>query len=1264
MKNLSRNTGWILRAAVLLIMLGVAGVCWGASPQAAAGVDHTVFLHADGTLWAAGSNASGQLGDGSFTGHSEAVQIGSAADWQAVSAGSDHSLALKADGTLWAWGSNASGQLGSVSGVNPVANQNAPLKIGTERTWIAVAAGGASSYALKADGSLWAWGANASGQLGNGNTSRQNVPVPVQNPGSSRYRALSSGSDHVLALQADGSLWAWGANGSGQLGQLAVAGSALLVDNAPHPVPVQVLLAATPTDNDWSALAAGGAHSLALKSDGSLWAWGDNASGQIGVGSASGPVAPARIASGHVWAALAAGSLHSLALTRGGSLFAWGDNTSGQLGFGNAASQNSPLEITAPDGVDNLIGISAGAFHSLALKANGGFVAFGANVSGQFGNASFTGSLVPALVGSAGLGWVESEPGNQFTVARRSNGTLWSWGDNTNGQLGLGNLTVQLNPVLVDTRDNWGAQAAGFSHVAALKADGTLWSWGDNSSGQLGDGSQTPSLFPKQISGTDPSSLPNDWAALAAGDLHTLALKGDGTLWSWGDNSSGQLGYDTSVAPSPDLLPGTLPRQVTVVGSANNNWVAIAAGGSHSLGLQSDGTLWVWGDNSQGQLGDPSLVESSILPSQIVNFLPPVAGFNSSWKAISAGFGHSLALQADGTLWSWGSNFDGQLGDGSTLTVQPLPVPVANDGAPYVALAAGDAHSLARRADGTLWAWGRNLDGQLGIGLTDSVQTAHPTPLQVGLDRDWAHFGVGGSHGIALKAQGTLWAFGSNQNGQLGDGSTLDKNSPSALLEASLLVAPSLDFGARGAGGAAVTLPLTVSNAGNNLLVFSVPSPGGANGNQFSVSAGTCTGFTVAGKQSCQLSVVFTPVASAGPKSAILTLNSNDPVRPVSSVNLSASVVQQFNIITSVTPAGAGSLSPATLQVAPGATPSFTIAAAVGFHVTSVTVNGVPKGALTSLTLAPVNSDQLIAASFALDSHVITLAAGANGSLSGPTAALQTSTPTYSITPATGFHVLDVTVNGVSKGALTTLTLPPISADLTIAASFAINVYHITLSPGLHGGISGPATANFGTTPSYTITPAPGWFISAVSVNGAPRAVTPAGMAVTLPALASDVTVTASFDITTFTLSVTGDPRGSISIAPGGSALIPFGSSQTYILTPSAGYQVVKVLADGVDQGPLPASTFTFNNVTASGHTLKVSFTPDGDLDGNGVVDVADALRALKIAVQLVTATAQDKRHGDVAPFDGAGVPVPDNDIGVGDALGILRKVVGLSSGF
>jgi len=1250
MKNISQYTGWVIPAALLLILTWTGGVSWGATPQVAAGSSHTIFLHSDGTLWGAGQNAFGQLGDGTFADHSAPARIGTASSWTAIAAGLEHNLALRADGTLWAWGLNDFGALGVVNNAGiPIASQGSPVQVGTARNWVAVAAaGGASSYALKADGTLWAWGDNTLGQLGNGNPSgaQVNTPGQVLNPSGIAFVAIASGGGHALALQADGSLWSWGSNNNGELGQ-----GNTLPQTSPA-TPAQVILATATSDNDWSAIAAGDSHSLALKADGTLWSWGSNSNGQLGqpglgAGKGINQPTPTPVGSDRNWSGISAGSLNSLALKRNGTLWSFGDNGHGQLGAGqNALLSISPVQ-TSPNSAD-MVALSGGAFHGIALKSNGAIYAFGDNSSGQFGSGSTTSSTSLVLACRDSLGWVGSDPGAQFTVARRSNGTLWSWGDNFSGQLGDGNTTARLTPVQVGSAANWSSHSAGLSHVVALRSDGTLWSWGDNSFGQLGNGSLNPSLVPIQITST------GDWAAVSAGDSHTLALKADGTLWAWGDNSSGQLGVGSN-------LQGNQPQQVLTPGSTgnfNSNWVAVSAGGSHSVGLQADGSLWVWGDNSLGQLGAAFLAPTSS-PQQLTNhalaLLHP--GFDSSWKAISAGLGHTLGLQANGTLWSWGDNSDGQLGNGDpALAGQPTPVQVLNSlTAPYLSAVAADSHSTALRADGTLWSWGSDLSGQLGNGANP---TPPATPVQeAGLASDWAYLSAAGSHSEALKAAGTLWSWGSNFSGQLGDGSTTNRNAPAPLLEAFASVAPNLDFGARAVSGSAATLPLSIGNPGNTPLSVQLSPITGADAAAFSAALGSCASIPAQG--SCQVQVSFTPSAAAGAKSASLPISFNDPLQPLLQVSLTAQLAQLLTITTSVTPPGAGSVT-GPLQAVPGSSPAYSITANTGFHVTDVQLGGVSQGAASSLTLAAISAGTSINAFFALNPHTVTLVQGANGVIAGPTAVLQNDTPSYSITPSANFHVVDVTVNGVSQGAVTTLTLPAITGDVSIAASFAVSSFAVTLNSGLHGTITGPATVLPGATPSYSITPDLGSFITALTVNGVSQAITPAGMSLTLAPVAGPVTLAATFDVTTFSVSVTGDAKGSIS--PAGSTLVPFGGSQTFSFTPNAGYHVVNVVVDGVSQGALPS--FTFSGITANGHTLKVSFIPDGDLNGDGAVTVADALKALQIAVQLVTASPSELLHGDVAPLDGVGVPLPDSQITVADALGILRKAVGLPSGF
>lgn len=1241
MKNRGRYLGLTLPAALFLIILGMADISRGATPQIAAGADHTIMLRSDGTLWGSGLNVFGQLGDGTSISRNAPVRIGADSNWAAVAAGSEHTLALKADGSLWSWGANQSGQLG----IGSTVGKTQPVRIGIANDWTAVSAGGASSFALKADGTLWAWGRNNIGQLGNGDTADKNVPVQVANMGTSRYVAISTGGEHALALQADGTLWAWGSNQFGQIAQSPA-------DLTAHSTPVQV-----GADSDWSALSAGGLHSMALKADGTLWVWGSNKFGQIAQNPAdlTPHATPVQVGTDRDWVTLSAGELHSVAVKRNGTLWAWGDNTGGQLGDGASTDRNIPMQVTASAGITDIVAVATGAFHSLALKANGELYSWGDNGSGQLGDGTTASSFSPLLVTTDVISWVGIEPGGEFAVARRSNGTLWAWGDNAKGQLGDNTLASHSAPAAVGTAVNWVAAATGWSHSMALQADGTLWAWGENTSGQLGDGTTTNRQVPTRITAT------SNWAAVAAGDFHTLALQADGTLWAWGNNASGQLGDGTTINR-------TLPVQIVTgnPGNFDSHWVAIAAGGSHSLALQADGTLWVWGDNSSGQLGDTAFGTGSNTPQQVISFNPPTLGWNSSWVAIAAGLSHSLALQADGTLWAWGANGSGQLGDGAAVN-RATPVQVQNPGAaPYLAIAAGDSYSVARQADGTLWSWGNNTSGQLGIGVNDPdplQPVPHPTPLRENSGAgDWVAAGSGASHAVALKAAGTLVAWGNNASGQLGDGTTANRSAPPSPQEARIAVTPAtIAFGTVAIGNAPA-LTFTIGNTGVAPLTVTALNLSGADKAMFSVTSGACGStlpFNVAAGGSCTIQATFQPAAPAGVRNATLTIVSSDPNFPGQTVEFTATAVAPFIINTSASPAAGGTISPSgTVFVVPGSSQTFAITPNTGYHVTDVTLNGVSKGAVATLTVPAVAANATVQASFALDTYTVTSSPGANGSITGPATASHGDTPTYTITANTGFHVADVTVNGVSKGAVTSLTLPLLTANATVAASFAVNAYTVTRT-GANGVIAGPATANHGDAPTYTITPNTGYHLVDVTVDGVSKG---AVTSVTLAPLTADATITATFAVNTFIVTRNAGLGGVIT----GPATANYGDAPTYTVTPDTGYHVTDVMVNGVSRGALASVTLpaVTGDVTVAATFAVNVFIPDGDANNDGRVDVADALKALRIAVGLAAPTATELLHGDVAPLDSDGVPAPDARITVADALLILRKVVGVTSGW
>ena len=504
-----------------------------------------------------------------------------------VTAGDSYNLALKSDGTLVAWGMNYQGQCNIPSGLTDI---------------VSISAGVGHNLVLRGDGTVVAWGDNFYGQC--------NVPSGLSN-----VVAITAKYDQSLALRRDGTVIGWGWNDYGQV-------------NVPSDL------------NGVVAIAAGNYHSLALKADGTVVAWGNNSSGQTDVPSGLNGVV-----------AISAGAEHSVALKKDGSVVAWGNNFRGQcdvppglsgvvaiaVGGGHSLAvrtdgtvvawgENFSKECDVPVGLSGVVGISAGSIHSLALKADGTIVAWGGNDTGQ----------CTELTGLSGVTAIAA--GGNYNLALKADRSVVAWG--SFGFFNDFNVPNGLSGVA--------AISVGDAHSLALKLDGTVVAWGNNYYGQC----DTPGF----LSGV---------VAVDGGGFHSLALTGDGTVVAWGRNFSGECNVPNGLSEvvaisaggggfSGDPPPGgpqadhslALKVDGSVVAWGDNSWgqtnvphglsgvVAISAGGYHSLALKVDGTVVAWGNNTWSQCEVPSGLREVV--------------------AIAAGLSHSMALKADGTVIVWG----------------------------------------------------------------------------------------------------------------------------------------------------------------------------------------------------------------------------------------------------------------------------------------------------------------------------------------------------------------------------------------------------------------------------------------------------------------------------------------------------------------------------------------------------------------------------------------------------------------------------------
>jgi alpha-tubulin suppressor-like RCC1 family protein len=651
-----------------------------------------------GETWCWGQNGDQELGLGVVASFSSVGQLPGA--WKSISLGRFSACGIQLDGSLWCWGQDSYGQIpdGMLG-----ANRSAPVKIGGDTDWTHVEVAFFHGCARKQDSTLWCWGDNGVRQY-DPSVPSSGIPRLAR----TNVRSFDADYQHTHAIDNDGSMWFSGEAGDGA-GGIGVSYA------------VSAGFGRIGTQSDWAEVGTQLRRTCATKIDGSMYCFGDGRFGAIGNGAEGAQLSPALVVATGSWMGTPKiGFEHNCAQKSDGVLWCWGAVHRGQLGMQTSSA-------TIPIDMGLVRSFAVGDHHTCIVSSTGVLRCSGSNHAGQIRQPPAT-ALVP--LSKTGV-WAAIDSNDQSTCAIDAGGLLSCWGANTYGNLGVGDTEWRQIPTVL-AGGAWSEIAVGPTMSLGIANGGELYWWGQN-----------PAGGPMATQPTRVGAF-TDFKRIAAGREHVCALRNAGDLYCWGINSRGQVGI------------GNATDQVTpqLVGS---NFSDIAAGQQHTCAVQA-GALRCWGFNMYGQIGDNSLLERQS-PTPV-----SCAGCVGNVAQLALGNEYSLARMTDGTVFGWGFNGYGQLGNG-TLTSSQVGVPVAG-AALFEMISAGDSHACGVTVAGGVQCWGHGDEGQLGDGTTVSQAAV---PVNVGSALDWISVDAGNHHACALKITGERYCWGANDAGQYGD---------------------------------------------------------------------------------------------------------------------------------------------------------------------------------------------------------------------------------------------------------------------------------------------------------------------------------------------------------------------------------------------------------------------------------------------------------------------------------------------------------------
>jgi len=703
------NTIYKCVITFILIFITTSGLLNAQSLTATSSASFVV--KSDGTLWACGSNEYGVLGDNSNSNQSKFVQVGNDTNWVKVSSHDNRVLGTKKDGTLWYWGYNN--------------YTYQPKKVGADNDWIeAMISLNGDCFAIKKDGTLWAWGnnkyndgSNTMGRLGD-STLPELTYSPTKIGTDTNWSKIFSAPNAIFAIKKDGSLWGWGSNYAN-----------ILLTGNKNVVKLPYKLTNT---NDWVAISytnTGCNTVIALKKNGTVWGFGNNPDFINNNVTNFAFNEPIQIGSDSNWKDIQ----ETLLIKKDGTL--WSIN---KIFCGSSIrSITFSNKIKGSDWV--FVSSSMGYYSEnfLGVKNNGLLYSFGWNKFGQLGIGISGDKYIPTRLGS-GL-WDFVSVGYGSSIAIKSDSTLWAWGSDFGSKV----------PKLISSTKDWRILKCGEGFAFGIKYDSTLWAFGTNIYGNLGDSTKSDKSIPIKISKL--SKVIDISTSQFIGEVvqgkfiqrtHSIALTADGKLWAWGNNKMGQLGIgDTTERLSPVQI------------GSDNDWIKVSCNSDYSIAIKKDGTLWTWG--------------RSLIIKDSFSKKPILLSSRKDWKNIYAGSVNALLISNGGALYTFGSNGSGNFGNGEHVWVEFNNITRIGTDSNWNNATAEWYTSVGLKNDGSIWSWGDNSYGALGLNNVTRNQTV---PKKISNENDWKLITTGGdiNHGASIKNNGSLWLWGNSTDDVLG----------------------------------------------------------------------------------------------------------------------------------------------------------------------------------------------------------------------------------------------------------------------------------------------------------------------------------------------------------------------------------------------------------------------------------------------------------------------------------------------------------------